>query len=70
VDHTSVNRGSGETESRSYNLSTGKVESEKGNISDDKKGKITRRTLRIDPKPTLKTIKPMLTWEIEKDFII
>jgi hypothetical protein len=70
VDHTSVNRGSGEIEIRSYNLSTGKVESEKGNISDDKKGKITRRKLRIDPKPTLKTIKPMLTWEIEKDVII
>jgi hypothetical protein len=70
VDVTKWTRNTGETTTHSYNLSTGRMTIETGNIGDDGKGKVRRRPFRIRPLPTLKTVKPMLTWEIEKDIII
>lgn len=70
VDKTETRRNTGDLEIRSYNLSTGQMTIETGHISDDGKGKVRRRAFRVRPLPTLKTVKPMLTWEIEKDVII
>lgn len=70
VDKTYVNRGSGEMETRSYNFSTGKVRTDKGHISDDGTGKVRWRNFKLNPKRTLKTVEPPLTWEIENDIVI
>ena len=67
VDKTSVQRSTGDIETRSYNLSTQRMTIEVGNISDDGKGKVTRKAIRVRPLPTLKSVKPMFTWAIEKD---
>lgn len=70
VEKTEMRRNTGELEIRSYNFSTGRMTVETGSISDDGKGKVRRKAFRIRPLPTLKTVEPMLTWEIEKDVII
>ena len=70
VDKTSVQRNTGDIETRSYNLSTQRMTIDVGNISDDGKGKITRKAIRVSPLPTLRNVKPMFTWAIEKDEVL
>ncbi|MBK9164080.1 MAG: VCBS repeat-containing protein [Acidobacteria bacterium] len=70
VDKTSVQRNTGDIETRSYNLSTQRMTIEVGNISDDGQGKITRKAIRVRPLPTLRNVKPMFTWTIEKDVVL
>lgn len=69
ADYNYTNRGSGETESRSYNFSTKKVKISTGNISSDKE-KTILRPFKYDKLKTLKTFNQPFTWEIEKDFNI
>lgn len=70
VDMTSVQRNTGDIETRSYNLSTQRMTIEVGNIGDDGKGKTTRKAIRVRPLPTLKNVKPMFTWTIEKGVVL
>lgn len=69
ADYNSVNRGSGETEYRSYNFLTKKVKVTKGTIESDKR-KIVWRTIDIKEFKTLKTFKQPFTWEVEKDYYL
>ena len=68
ADYNYLNRGSGETENRSYNFSTKKVKISTQNNSDDKK-KTILRSFKYDKLKTFKTFIPF-TWEIEKDFYL
>lgn len=70
VDQTSVKRNTGDSVTRSYNLSTGRMTVETGHISSVGKGRLERRKFRVRPLPTLRNVKPMFTWKIEKDVII
>jgi len=69
ADYNYTNRGSGETENRSYNFLTTKVKISTGNISSDKE-KIQLRKFKFDKLKTFKTFKQPFTWEIEKNFDI
>jgi hypothetical protein len=70
LDYGFLHRGSGRSEMRSYNFSTGKLRIESGDSTDTKSGKVKVRNFRLTPMKNLKTVPPMLTWEIEKDLII
>ncbi len=70
VDQTSVKRNTGDMVTRRYNLSTGRMTIETGHTSDDGKGKVKRKNVRVRPLPTLRNVKPMFTWEIEKDVVL
>jgi len=69
ADDNTVNRGSGETENRSYNFLTKKVKVTTGNISSDKE-EILWRKLSINELKTLKTFKQPFTYEVEKDIFL
>lgn len=70
VEKTAVHRASGDIETRSYNFMTGKMSIDKGHISDDGTGKVRWRKFTLKPLPTLRNVKPMFNWEIEKDVFI
>jgi len=70
LDKTYVQRNTGETEIRSYNFLTGKVKTDVGMIDDSVKPKVEWRNFVLQPKMTLKTIPPPLTWELESDYIV
>jgi len=69
ADYYSVNRGSGDTEYRSYNFLTKKLRVATGTIESDKH-KIVWRTIDLKEFKTLKTFNHPLTWEVEKDFYL
>ncbi|MEJ8843454.1 hypothetical protein WG954_13780 [Lacibacter sp. H375] len=69
ADYNYVNRGSGETEYRSYNFLTKKVKVSTGTIESDKH-KIIWRTIDLKKLKTLKTFKQPFTWEVEKDYYL
>jgi len=69
ADYNSTNRGSGETEDRSYNFLSKKVKTSIGNISTDKQ-KIEWRKVQIEKLETLKTFIQPFTWEVEKDYYL
>jgi hypothetical protein len=69
ADDNYVNRGSGETEDRSYNFLTKKVKVATGTIESDKQ-KIVRRTIDLKELKTIKTFKQPFTWEVEKDYYL
>jgi hypothetical protein len=70
ADFNSANRGSGETEDRSYNFLTKKVKVTKGNFSTDKKHKPLLRSFNSAELKTFKTFKEPFTYEVEKDFYL
>lgn len=65
ADYNSVNRGSGETEDRSYNFLTKKVKVATGTIESDKQ-KTVWRTIDLNELKTIKSFKQPFTWEVEK----
>lgn len=69
ADYNSVNRGSGETENRSYNFLTKKVKITTGKIEGDKQ-KIVWRTIDLKELKTIKTFNQPFTWEVEKDYYL
>lgn len=69
ADYNSVNRGSGETEDRSYNFLTKKVKVARGTIESDKQ-KIVWRKIDLKELKTIKTFKQPFTWEVEKDYYL
>jgi hypothetical protein len=69
ADDNSVNRGSGETENRSYNFLTKKVKVATGTIESDKQ-KIAWRTIDLKELKTIKTFRQPFTWEVEKDYYL
>jgi hypothetical protein len=69
ADYNSTNRGSGETEDRSYNFLTKKVKISEGAISTNK-SKTVWRTFTIKELKTLKTFTEPFTWELEKEFYL
>lgn len=69
ADYGNVNRGSGDTEERSYNFLTKKVQISKGNI-ENAKSKITNRKFHLKAIKTLKTFKQPFSWQVEKDFYL
>jgi hypothetical protein len=69
VDYYYLNRGSGETEDRSYNFLTKKVRISTGTISSDFQ-KTKWRKFQLIKLKTLKTFNQPFTWEIEKDFYL
>ncbi len=68
ADHNSANRGSGDTEERSYNFLTKKVKIVTGNFPGKQKSKLSSFTLQ--KMKTLKTFAQPFTWEIEKGFYL
>ena len=71
ADYNYINRGSGETENRSYNLLTKKVKISNESISGDKvKEKTTLRPFKCNKLKTFKTFNQPFTWQIEKNFNI
>jgi hypothetical protein len=69
ADYNYVNRGSGETEDRSYNFLTKKVKISTGTIESDKR-KVIWRTIDLKELKTFKTFKQPFTWEVEKDYYL
>ncbi len=69
ADYNSANRGSGDTEDRSYNFLTKKVKIAIGNFSNDKQD-VKWRTFNLKEVKTLSTFTQPFTWEIEKDFYL
>jgi hypothetical protein len=69
ADYNSVNRGSGETEDRSYNFLTKKVKVATGTIESDKQ-KTVWRSIDLKELKTIKTFKQPFTWEVEKDYYL
>ncbi|HRZ96477.1 MAG TPA: hypothetical protein P5084_02895 [Paludibacter sp.] len=69
ADYNSVNRGSGETEVRSYNFMRKKVKVAIGTIENVKQ-KIAWRTIDLNELKTIKTFKQPFTWEVEKDYCL
>lgn len=69
ADTTSVQRNTGEMESRSYNFLTRKVQVETGRIDSDKK-KVSLRNFKVTKLQTLKNYPKAFEWEVEKDFSI
>ena len=71
ADYNYINRGSGETENRSYNLLTKEVKISNESISGDKvKEKTTLRPFKCNKLKTFKTFNQPFTWQIEKNFNI
>jgi hypothetical protein len=70
ADKTESMRNTGETETRSYNFLTGKMNVTTGNFSSDKKGKTKWRTLKAGKLKTFRTFVKPFDWEIEKDYFI
>ena len=68
-DSNYINRGSGETEDRSYNFLTKKVKVSTGTIESDKQ-KVIWRTIVLKDLKTFKTFKQPFTWEVEKDYYL
>ncbi len=64
-----INRGSGETEDRSYNFLTSRVKISTGTISSDK-SKTKWRTLGAKELKTFKTFNQPFSWKIEKNFYL
>ncbi|MCB9169423.1 MAG: hypothetical protein H6597_05995 [Flavobacteriales bacterium] len=69
ADYNYLNRGSGETEDRSYNFLTKKVKIVIGNSSSDKQ-KTLWRTFDSKELKTFKTFAEPLSYEVEKDFYL
>lgn len=69
ADTTSVQRNSGEMETRSYNFLTRKVKISKGTIENDK-SKVSFRNFKMTKLQTLKNYPKPFEWEVEKDFFI
>lgn len=69
ADITSVQRNTGEMETRSYNFLTRKVKVEKGSIENDKTKRVIR-SFKAGKLKTLKTYPKAFEWEVEKDFYI
>jgi hypothetical protein len=69
ADTTSVQRNTGEMESRSYNFLTRKVKISKGRIDNDKE-KVSFRNFKLTKLQTLKNYPKAFEWEVEKDFSI
>ena len=70
ADKNDVQRNSGETESRSYNFSTGKIQIRTGNISGKPKDKVQSRTIRLKERKTLANFGKPFEWEVEKDYFL
>jgi hypothetical protein len=69
ADYFYTNRGSGETENRSYNFVTKKVKISTGTISNDKQ-KIVWRVFELKEMKTLETFIKPFTWEVEKGYYL
>lgn len=69
ADYHYVNRGSGETEDRSYNFLIKKVKISTGTLESDKQ-KVIWRTIDLKELKTFKTFKQPFTWEVEKDYYL
>lgn len=69
ADTTSLQRNTGETETRSYNFLTRKVKVEKGSIENNKSNS-TLRNFKVIKMQTLKNFPKPFEWEVEKDFFI
>lgn len=69
ADITSVQRNTGEMESRSYNFLTRKVKIGKGRTDSDRE-KVSLRNFKIGKLQTLKNYPKPFEWEVEKDFFI
>jgi hypothetical protein len=69
ADYHYINRGSGETEDRSYNFLTRRVKISKGTISSDK-SKTKMQTISTTELKTFKTYIQPFSWKIEKDFYL
>jgi hypothetical protein len=69
ADDNSVNRGSGETEDRSYNFLMKKIKVATGTIESDEQ-KIIWRAVDLSELKTLKTFTQPFTWEVEKDYYL
>jgi hypothetical protein len=69
ADYNYLDRGSGESEDRSYNFLTKKVKIAKGKGPSDKV-RIIWRTFSVKELKTFETFQQPFTWEIEKDFFI
>ena len=69
ADYHNVNRGSGETEDRSYNFITREVKVSTGTISSYKL-KTKWRTLAGKELQTFQTFRQPFSWKVEKDFYL
>ncbi len=67
ADRMDLQRNTGETEDRSYNFLTRRVEVSKGNIEMEKPQKVTWETLKPEKLKTLKTFPLPFEWEVTKD---
>ncbi len=70
ADRNDLMRNTGETETRSYNFLTNRVNISLGDISNDKTRKSRWKTLKRQSLKTMKTFPIPFEWEIEKDVFI
>jgi len=70
ADKTASARNTGETETRSYNFLTGKVQITTANFASKAKKRVEWRTYKLDKLKTLDTFKEPFGWEIEYDYYI
>ena len=69
ADHHYINRGSGETEDRSYNFLTRRMKISTGTISSDKLN-TKWQTLGAEELKTFKTFNQPFSWKIEENFYL
>ena len=69
ADHHYINRGSGETEDRSYNFLTRRMKISTGTISSDKLN-TKWQTLGAEKLKTFKTLNQPFSWKIEENFYL
>lgn len=69
ADYNYLHRGSGETESRSYNFLTKKVKVSTGTIESNKR-KVILRTIKIKELKTFRTFIQPFTWEVEENYYL
>ena len=69
ADYNYINRGSGETEDRSYNFLNKKIKVTIGTIESEKQ-QISWRTINLKKFKTIKTFKQPFTWQVEKDYYL
>jgi hypothetical protein len=70
VDRRDSMRNTGETEMRSYNFLTNRLKISTGNFTEEKKEKVTWKTLPKRGLKALKTFPKPFEWEIERDTFI
>jgi hypothetical protein len=70
ADRNDIQRNTGESEDRSYNFLTGKVQITTGNISGKPKDKTRSKTYRSKTLKTFETFPKPFEWEVEKDYFL